>query len=259
VALERDVDYGGITNFWFVRLDDEWQSDESRNWIVHETKAAAGSVRDQYFHKLAEQWADKLKMPRSSIGWFTPPFYGDLKIPVHKSIKNPSTEFKKGDTIRFSFERLLIRDVPRCRYGPDNGELPKHLPHQRTENERSSYSTALVSISVRFVRDDVMPNSETGEWYCNIACYGVKDALVTKVVNLSKEGGLQPGELPSSRLSELMQKIVQTDGVGNLVQRGSNWTCVLTKPWQDKRRHFLNQAKKDFKDSEFYHKFSLPV
>jgi len=246
------------TNFWYVCLDDEWQGDEFRSWIVHETELTVGSIRNEVWHKLAEEWADKLKMPRSSIGWFTPPFYGNLKIPVHNSIKNPSKEFKKGETIRFNLERLLIRDAAGCRYGPDDGNLPIHLPHQRTDNGRSSYATAMFSVSVRFVRDDVMPASETGEYYCNLSCYGVRGALVDNVVNLSKEGGLQPGELPSSRLSELMQKISQTDGIGTLVQRGSNWFCVLRKLWQDKREQFLNQAKKDFKDAEFYHKFLVP-
>merc|ERR550534_107194 len=246
------------TNFWYVRLEDDWQSDEFRNWIVHQTESAVGNVRSKPWHTLAEEWAEKLNMPRSSIGWFTPPFYGDLKIPLHNSIKNPSKEFKKGETVRFNLERLLIREAMSCRYGPDDGNLPKHLPHQRVDNGRSSYATAMFSISVRFVRDDVMPATENGEYYCNIACYGLRGALAENVINLSKEGGLQPGEIPSSRLSELMQKISQTDGIGTLVQRGSKWFCVLRKLWQDKREQFLNQAKKDFKEAEFYHKFLVP-
>lgn len=246
------------TNFWFVRLDDEWQGDEFRNWIVHQIEATCGDVTDQNFHKLAMQWAEKLNMPPSCIGWFTPPYYGDLKIPIQKSIKNPSKEFKKGETIRFDLKRLLIRDVPYCRYGPENGDLPKHLPHQREEGNRSSYSTALFSISVKFIRSDVMPTTEDGEYYCNIACYGVKNALCEKVVNLSKEGGLQPGELPSSRLSEFMQKTSHSDGIGTLEKRGSTWFCILKKSWQDKRDQFLSQAKKDFKDATFYQQFREP-
>merc|ERR1719334_593036 len=116
----------------------------------------------------------------------------------------------------------------------------------------------MVSVSVKFVRDDVMPASETGCYYINLSCYGVKGALSKDIINLTKEGGLQPGEIPSSRLSELMQKISQTDGIGTLVQRGSRWFCVLRKLWQDKRQQFLNQAKKDFKEAEFYHKFLVP-
>jgi len=246
------------TNFWYVRLEDDWQGPEFRNWIVRETENAVGNVRDKKWHKLAEEWAEKLNMRRASIGWFTPPFYGDLKIPLHNSVKNPSKEFKKGETVRFNLERLLIREATSCRYGPDDGNLPKHLPHQTIDNGRSSYATAMCSVSVKFVRDDVMPETETGEYYCNIACYGVRGALAENVINLSKEGGLQPGEIPSSRLSELMQKISQTDSIGTLVQRGSKWFCVLRKVWQDKREQFLNQAKKDFKEAEFYHKFLVP-
>jgi len=243
------------TKFWFVRLDNEWQGDDFRDWIVNETRVTVVSIKDTIHHKLAEEWADKLNMRSESIGWFTPPFHGDLKIPVHTSIKNPSKEFKKGETIRFNLETLHVRDAVNCRYGPEDDNLPRHLGHQREDNGRSSYATAMFSVSVKFVRDDVMPD---GEYYCNIACYGVRDALTNRVVNLSREGGLQPGELPSSRLSEQLQKIVQKHGVGTLVQRGESWFCVLSKLWQDQREEFLNQAKKDFKDVECYIKFCKP-
>merc|ERR1719317_620642 len=210
---------------------------------------------DTTYHTLAREWAEKLNMSSESIGWFTPPFHGDLKIPVEKSIKNPSKEFKRGETVRFNLDRLHIRDAISCRYGPENGNLPKHLGYQRDDNGRSSYATAMFSVSVKFIRDDVMPDSE---YYCNISCYGVRDALINRVVNLSREGGLQPGELPSSRLSEQIQKIALTDGIGSLVQRGENWFCVLSKMWQEEREKFLNQAKRDFQDAECYIKFCKP-
>jgi len=243
------------TNFWYIKLDKKWQGAEFRNWLVQETEATVGNLKKKAFHVLAEEWADKLGMPRSSIGWFTPPFHGDLKIPVHNSINNPSREFKKGETIRFSLEGFVVRDAPDCRYGQDGGNLPRHLPHQREDNGRSSYTTAMFSVNVKFIRDDVMPVPEAGDYYCNLTCYGVRDALASKVINLSKEGGLQPGELPSSRLSEKIQKMCQTDGVGSLVHCGNSWFCVLSKVWQNQRIKFMELAKEDFSDSEIYNKF----
>jgi len=243
------------TKFWHVRLNDAWQNDYFRKWIVNEVTVTFGSIRNTVYHMLAEEWVDKLNMRSESIGWFTPPFHGDLKVPVYLPLKNPSKEVKKGETVRFNLERLYIRNAKNCRYGPAWGNFPRHLRYQREENGRSSYATAMLSVSVTFVPEDIIPDAP---YFCNILYYGVRDALTNCVVNLSKEGGLQLGELHTTRLSQQIRKTSWTYGSGWLVQRGENWFCVLNKRWQAQREHFLTQAKRDFKGTECYVNFCKP-